>query len=60
MEMQTRQHEEIFEDFAMGHPEGAKNGKSYKPKHINSIRITFNDGEQIEYNIRTRSYREVH
>lgn len=60
MEMQTRQHEEIFEDFAMRHPEWAKNVKSYKPKHINSIRITFNDGEQIDYNIRTRSYREVH
>lgn len=59
MEMQTRQHEEIFEDFAMRHPEWAANVKSYKPKHMYSIRITFNNGEQMDYNIRTRSYREV-
>lgn len=59
MEMQTRQHEEIFEDFAMRHPEWAANVKSYKPKHMCAIRITFNNGEQIDYNIRTRSYREV-
>ena len=60
MEMETRQHKEIFEDFIMRHPDWAENVAGYKPKHLYAIRITFKNGEQIDYNIRTRSYREVH
>lgn len=59
MSMETRQHEEIFQDFAMRHPEWAKNVSSYKPKHMYAIRITFNNGERMDYNARTQSYREV-
>ena len=59
MEMETRQHKEIFDDFAMHHPEWAENVMTYKPKHMYAIRITFKNGEQMDYNIRTRSYREV-
>lgn len=59
MEMETRQHKEIFEDFSMRHPEWAKNVVRYKPRHMYSIRITFDNGEQIDYNIRTKTYREV-
>lgn len=59
MGMETRQHEEIFQDFAMRHPEWANDVASYKPKHMYAIRITFNNGEQMDYNIRTKTYREV-
>ena len=59
MKINSSYHNEILEDFEKRHPDWAKDIVSCVPKHTHAIRITFSNGVQIDYNIRTRTYREV-
>ena len=59
MEIKTKRHKEIFEDFAKRHPNWAKDVVECVPKHLNAIRVTYSDGGRMDYNGATHTYRDV-
>lgn len=60
MEMNTRYYQEIVERFEERCPDWAKNAARWTPKHTHAIRVTLNNGDQVDYNMRTDSYRYRH
>lgn len=59
MELKTSYYEEIFERFKQLCPHLAKDVVEYRPKHMHAIRVTLRNGEKIDYNIQTNSYRYI-
>ena len=59
MEFKTEYYEEMFTKFKDNYPMWAEKAISYRPKHVNAIRITLRNGEVIDYNIQTNSCRFV-
>lgn len=59
MEMETKYHSEMFTRFMEQCPEWAEKAVSYRPKHMHAIRVMLQNGDQIDYNVRTDTYRYV-
>lgn len=59
MELKTKYYEEIFNRFTQQCPAWAREAVEYRPKHTHAIRVTLRNGEQIDYNIQTGSFRFV-
>ena len=57
MEINTKYHQEILEDFKQRYPNWATEITRCQPKHTHAIRVTLNNGDRVDYNIRTRSSR---
>lgn len=60
MEMNTKYYNEIFERFADRCPDWAENVDGWRPKHTHAIRVMLHNGDQVDYNMRTDSYRYRH
>lgn len=58
-ELNTNYHKEIFESFLQRTPYEEEDVLNYRPKHLHAIRVTLRDGEQVDYNIQTKSFRPV-
>lgn len=59
MVMKTEYHDQIFNKFLQDCPMWADKVLNYVPKHMHAIRVTLNDGGQIDYNAMTGSFRVV-
>lgn len=59
MEIKTSYHKEIFSSFLQNSPFNEEDILDYKPKHLHAIRVTLESGEQVDYNIQTKSFRPV-
>ena len=59
MEVRTKYYEEIFNSFSRQCYWMVKDVVNYRPKSLHSIRVTLKNGESIDYNIQTESYRFV-
>ena len=59
MNIKTEYHDKIFDEFMQYRPDLKDSIRCYEPKHLQAIRITLTDGRQIDYNGRTRTFREV-
>lgn len=59
MEFKTDYYEEIFASFLQQSPFKEEDVDTYRPKHIHAIRVTLRNGDQVDYSIRTKSYRPV-
>lgn len=57
MEINTKYHQEILEDFKQRYPNWAAEIIQCQPKHSHAIRVTLKNGDQIDYNLRTHSSR---
>ena len=59
MEIKTGYHEEILNSFLQHSPFREDDILNCRPKHLHAIRVTLKNGEQLDYNIQTKSYRFV-
>lgn len=59
MEIKTSYHEEILNSFLQHSPFREDDILNCRPKHLHAIRVTLKNGEQLDYNIQTKSYRFV-
>lgn len=57
MEIKTSYHEEILDSFLQHSPFKEEDILDCRPKHLHAIRVTLKNGEQLDYNIQTKSYR---
>ena len=57
MGMKTSYYDEIFEAFKNKCPGWYEQSDGYAPKHTHAIRVRLKNGDQVDYNIRTDSYR---
>lgn len=57
MEFNTKYYQEIFEDFKQQYPGWAADTVRYQPKHTHAIRVFLNNGDQVDYNMRTQTSR---
>ena len=60
MGIKTSYYEEMFEAFGRKCPGWYEESDGYRPKHANAIRVKLKNGDQVDYNIRTDSYRYRH
>ena len=59
MEIKTSYHKEILDSFLQHSPFSEADILDCRPKHLHAIRVRLKNGEQIDYNIQTESYRFV-
>ena len=59
MNISTKYYNEIFDDFIARNPYYEEHVAKVVPKNTNSIRVILEDGRKIDYNIRTRTCRNV-
>lgn len=57
MKIKTNYYEEIFEAFRRKCQSWAEQAVEYRPKHEHSIRVTLDNGDNVDYNIRTDSFK---
>lgn len=58
-EFKTNYHKEIYASFLRNTRFTEEDVKYYRPKHLQAIRVTLTSGEQVDYNIDSKSYRPV-
>ena len=59
MKLNVNGYEKIFEEFKKHRPDWADRVVEYRPKNSWTIRVTRDDGKQIDYNMQSGSSREV-
>ena len=59
MELNTKYYEEMFERFTQQCPMWVKDVVEYRPKNLHAIRVKLRNGEQIDYNIKSDTFRYV-
>ena len=57
MEMNTRYYQEIVARFTERCPDWARDAVRWTPKHTHAIRVTLGNGDSVDYNMRSDSYR---
>lgn len=59
MEFKQERYERMVEQFIRECPMWANDVVEYVPKHLNAIRVTLRNGEKIDYNAQSGSFRFV-